>query len=92
MEEIHLQSGKFGPVFDYLSSHAQHLNELHLNNLWESRLIRFDGPGKPHFPMTAASDGPNILTRTGVGCRREIRYRLVKGQARGSCPIGEVGA
>ncbi|RHZ49309.1 hypothetical protein CDV55_101421 [Aspergillus turcosus] len=78
MEEIHLQSGKFGPIFDYLTSHAQHLNELHLNNLWESRLICFDEPGKPHFPTTAASDGPNILTRTGVGCRREIRYRFFK--------------
>lgn len=48
MEGIHLQSGKFGPIFDYLTARTKHLDELKLDNLWESRLIYFYGPGKPH--------------------------------------------
>lgn len=84
MESIHLHSGKFGPVFDYLTTHAKHLNELDLSNLWETRLIYFYGPGKPHLPTSSASDGPNILTRKGVGCQRKIRYHIAKGQVLGS--------
>jgi hypothetical protein len=84
MESIHLQSGKFSPIFDYLTTHAKHLKELDLNNLWETRLIYFYGPGKPHMPTSSASDGPNILTRKGVGCQRKIRYHLGKGQVLGS--------
>ncbi|EEA25967.1 hypothetical protein TMatcc_005779 [Talaromyces marneffei ATCC 18224] len=84
MEWVHLHTGKFRPIFDYLTTHASHLNELHLNNLWESRLIYFYGPGKPHFPTSSASDGPNNLTRRGVDCHRTIRYRFSKGFVRGS--------
>jgi hypothetical protein len=84
MEWIHLQSGKFGPMFDYLTTHTKHLNELYLNKLWESRLIYFYGPGKLHMPTSSASDGPNILTRKGVHCHRKIRYRFSKGEVLGS--------
>lgn len=84
MEGIHLQSGKFGPIFDYLTTHAKHLNELNLDNLWESRLIYFYGPGQPHMPTSSASDGPNNLTRKGVDCHRKIRYHFARGEVLGS--------
>lgn len=83
MEEIHLQTGQFGPVFNYLTSHARSLDHLHLDDLWESRrLICFDSPREPHFPCSAAY-GPDTLTRIGGDCRCTIGYRLMQGRSLG---------
>jgi hypothetical protein len=87
MEEIHLKIGKFGPVFNVISGELQHLEYLHLEDLWESRLICFEGPGKSVMPTSNKSDGPNSLTREVDELRRRRRgigYRLMKGQVLGS--------
>lgn len=49
MEEIHLKPGEFSLVFDYLVKHIEQLEHVHLNGLWETKLIYFDAPGEPHF-------------------------------------------
>jgi hypothetical protein len=85
MEEIHLEVGKFGPIFNYLTSNVPHLEHLHLDDLWESRLICFESPGQPHFPSSAAN-GPNAITRIGADCQRTIKYRWTRGHALGSAP------
>jgi hypothetical protein len=87
MEDVHLLSGKFGPVFDYITSQLRHLEYLHLDDLYESRMICFDGPGKPKMPTMDKSDGPTTLTRVGDGNRqrrRKIGYRETRGSPLGS--------
>jgi hypothetical protein len=83
MEQIILDTGKFSPLFNYLTNHVQHLEHLHLDDLWESRLICFDSPGQPHSPSSVAN-GPHSITRIGVDCRRTIKYRLSRGYVLGS--------
>jgi hypothetical protein len=85
MEEIHLEAGKFSPIFNYLTTNVPHLEHLHLDDLWESRLICFESPGQPHFP-SSATNGPNAITRIGADCQRTVKYRLTRGHALGSAP------
>jgi hypothetical protein len=85
MEEVHLEVGKFGPIFNCLTTHLRHLEHLHLDDLWESRLICFECPGQPHFPSSAAN-GPNAITRIGADCQLTIKYRMTRGHALGSAP------
>jgi hypothetical protein len=83
MEDIHLEVGKLGPIFNHLTTNLPHLEYLHFDDLWESRLICFDSPGQPHF-SSDAPNGPNDLTRIGVDCQRTIKYRLTRGHTLGS--------
>jgi len=82
LEEMHLHPGTFESIFDYLPT-APHLQYLHLDNLWESRLICFDEPGQPHFP-SSEPNGPNAITRSGDEVRSPIGYRSMRGYALGS--------
>ncbi|KFY69308.1 hypothetical protein V496_00352 [Pseudogymnoascus sp. VKM F-4515 (FW-2607)] len=84
MEEIQLQPGEFRLVFDYLVKHMEQLEHVHLNDLWERRLIYFDAPGEPHFPGSEPPIGPNTLTRTGTDARMPIKYQYSRGYALGS--------
>ncbi|CZR69080.1 uncharacterized protein PAC_18981 [Phialocephala subalpina] len=86
MDEIHLgTSGMFRPFFEYLAQDMPELEYLHLDNLWEERLIYFDAPGKSHFPHSGRrSNGPNTITRTGADARKPIRYQFSHGVALGS--------
>jgi hypothetical protein len=73
-------SGKFRPTFDFITSHLEHLEYLHLEDLYERRRICFDGPGRPN--------GPSALTRVGDENRqrrRAIGYRKMRG-----IPSGEI--
>ncbi|KIM92868.1 hypothetical protein OIDMADRAFT_46528 [Oidiodendron maius Zn] len=83
INHMDLKPGSFGPVFNYLASHVQHLDHLQLDRLHEAKLICFDGPGQPHLP-SGSPNGPNILTRTGKDCQRHIGYRPMFGRAKGS--------
>lgn len=85
MEEIHLQSGKFRPVFDYLVEHMQ-LQHVHLDNLWEEDLIYFEAPGEPDFPGSEPS-GPNAITRTGADARKHIKGQFIGGYPLDSAPF-----
>lgn len=84
MEEIQLQPGEVRLVFDYLVKHMEQLEHVHLNDLWERRIIYFDAPGEPHFPGSDPPIGPSILTRTGTDARTPIKYQYSKGYALGS--------
>jgi hypothetical protein len=84
MEEVHLHSGKFRPVFSFLAKHMEQLEHVHLDDLWEERLVCFDAPGKPHFPSSGRPSGPHNLTRTGADARRPIQYQFNQGHALGS--------
>ena len=75
MEEIHLKSGEFRLVFNYLVKHMEQLEHVHLNDLWETKLIYFDAPGEPHFPGSGPPIGLNTLTRTGANARMPIKYQ-----------------
>ncbi|KFY68855.1 hypothetical protein V496_00745 [Pseudogymnoascus sp. VKM F-4515 (FW-2607)] len=81
MEDVHLYSGEFRLVFDYLVKHMGQLEHVHLNDLWESKLIYFDAPGEPHFPGSEPPIGPNTLTRTGADARMPIKYQHSRGFA-----------
>lgn len=87
MEEIYLKSGEFRLVFDYLVKHMEQLEHVHLNDLWESKLIYFDAPGEPHFPGSEPPIGPNTLTRTGADARMPIKYQQSRGSASGSIEV-----
>jgi hypothetical protein len=87
MEAVNLLSGKFRPVFDFITSHLEHLEYLHLDDLYENRMICFDGPGEPKMPSSNKSDGPNTLTRVGDENRQRrqaIGYRKTRGIPSGS--------
>jgi hypothetical protein len=71
-------SGKFRPAFNFITSHLEHLEYLHLEDLYERRQICFDGPGRPN--------GPSALTRVGDENRqrrRAIGYRMMRGTSSG---------
>ncbi|KFX98829.1 hypothetical protein V490_02088 [Pseudogymnoascus sp. VKM F-3557] len=91
MEEIHLQPGEFRLVFDFLAKHMDQLEHVHLNDLWERRLIYFDAPGEPHFPGSRPPIGPNTLTRTGADARMPIKYQLSRGFALDSLKCSQWG-
>ncbi|KFZ23875.1 hypothetical protein V502_01636 [Pseudogymnoascus sp. VKM F-4520 (FW-2644)] len=84
MEEIHLHTGKFHPVFDYLVKHMEKLEYVHLDNLWENQLIYFDAPGEPHFDISGPPMGPNVLTRSGADARMPIKYQHSSGYPSGT--------
>ncbi|KFY09063.1 hypothetical protein V492_05653 [Pseudogymnoascus sp. VKM F-4246] len=91
MEEIHLRTGKFGPVFDCLVERMEQLEYLHFENLWESQLILFDAPGKPHF-CGPGMRPPHVLTRTvltrsGADARMPIKYKLDSGRTSGEMEV-----
>lgn len=46
MEELHIRTGSLRPLFAYLGQ----LEYLHLNALWEKKMIHFDAPGEPQYP------------------------------------------
>ena len=81
-KELHLESGTFRPVFDHMVDHLNHLDSVHFDDLWESRLIQFpSAPGKPHFPHPG---GPTWIVRKGVEARQSIKYQPIKGRIKGS--------
>lgn len=84
MEEIQIRTGSFRPVFAYLATHMEKLEYLHLNALWEKKMIHFDAPGEPHYPSTKRSRGPNTITRTGADARVLIKYNHGRGVAMGT--------
>jgi hypothetical protein len=51
MEQISLELGRFCPLFNYLTSHMEQLDYVHVDTLWQCRLICFDARGKPHYPI-----------------------------------------
>lgn len=79
MEEVHLRPGEFRLVFDYLVKHMEQLEYVHLNDLWEKRLVYFDAPREPHFPRSEPQIGPNTLTRAGADARTPIKYQHRRG-------------
>ncbi|KAF8852666.1 hypothetical protein BDZ45DRAFT_807246 [Acephala macrosclerotiorum] len=91
MDEIHLDSrGKFRPIYGYLTQNMPQLEYVHLDNLYEEKLIHFNAPGKPHFPHPGRrSDGPNTITRTGADARKPIEYQFSHGVALGSPQANE---
>jgi hypothetical protein len=62
----------------------EQLEYVHLDDLWENRLIYFDAPGKPHFPGSKPPIGLNTITRTGADARKPIKYQHSRGYALGS--------
>jgi hypothetical protein len=69
--------GKFRPAFDFISKHLENLDYIHFEDLYESRLICFDGPNVYGTP-----NGPAVLTRVGDENRqrqRKIGYRKTTG-------------
>lgn len=84
MEEVHLLTGTFHAVFALLAAHMEQLEYVHLDSLWETRLICFDAPGEPYLPSSGPSSGPNVLTRTGADARQLIQYQYPVGYALGT--------
>lgn len=80
MENIYLQESKYESVFGCLTNQLPHLDYLHLSDLYEERLICFDGPGEPRFLSTSSLNGPEVLIRTGLACQEPISYRLTQGR------------
>ena len=84
-EELHLEVGSFRPVFDYMTGCLKHLDSVHLDDLWETRLIQFpSAPGEPHSPHPG---GPTWIARAGAESRKPIKYQLVKGRIKGSSKV-----
>lgn len=86
LEEIHLSEGTFSPIFRFLSdtSNSKHLRQVYLNDLWEGAAhLRFDGPGKPHFPSTGDAK-PHYITWLASSRPKHIQYIHSKGRTLGS--------
>ncbi|KAF2768918.1 hypothetical protein EJ03DRAFT_351757 [Teratosphaeria nubilosa] len=87
LEEIHLlDPGSFAPVLEYLANEASNLIYLHLDTLWEKRLLYFEGEvGMPYFPSRGTGRGPNWVIRVGSeAVKRVVRARVSLGRPLGS--------
>lgn len=84
MEEIHCKSGTFQPVFDFYANKSSKINRIHFDDLWEQRLLSFDEPGTPKFPIAGPAWGPNTITREGADVQKPIRYHFNLGYPLGS--------
>lgn len=85
LENVYLHSsGTFRPIFDHLTRMNTTLTYLHLDDLWDIKLLRFLAPGRPKFPHSGGIIGPNSITRTGKDAQKEIIYGYATGRAFGS--------
>ncbi|QKX60906.1 uncharacterized protein TRUGW13939_08052 [Talaromyces rugulosus] len=84
LEYIHLTEGKYEYVFNCLANQLPNLDYLHLGDLYEQRVIYFDDPGTARFSYTSGSNGPEVITRTGVDCQHPIGYHQRRGRPKGS--------
>ncbi|KAF2150414.1 hypothetical protein K461DRAFT_280428 [Myriangium duriaei CBS 260.36] len=83
MEETHLTTGSFTPIF---ATVVLTLDHLHLDTLYSPEgMLQFFGPGKPHFPTSGEGrKGPFHLQRDGADARQPIQYDFVSGYSLGS--------
>ncbi|KAL2426227.1 hypothetical protein ABEF95_002036 [Exophiala dermatitidis] len=85
LKEIHLGAGTFRPIFDHVVDTVEY---LHFEDLYEDnwKMLYFDAPGKPNFPVGAPRRRPNNITRVGAAEVRSkpIRYMFRTGYILGS--------
>jgi hypothetical protein len=65
MEEVHVDPGSFSPVFEYMSSCMEQLQDVRLEFLWRNNCFTMMGL-EGHI-------SPNIRIRTEI--RKSVRYR-----------------
>ncbi|KAI1775413.1 hypothetical protein F4818DRAFT_48670 [Hypoxylon cercidicola] len=85
MTDIHLVSGTYASIFEYLSSSDSPVTHYHLDDIHERNcLVHFDGPGKSKFRYLGVTMGPSTLARHSDGVKRPIHYRITSTRALGS--------
>lgn len=85
LENTHMiGGGKFAPIFDYCTSATAGMQRLFFDDLFEHKMLHFEGPGEAKFPSMGGSAGPNTLTREGADVQRKINYTFAHGRSMGS--------
>lgn len=84
LANVHLVSGTYSSIWKFLTDVESPVTCYHLDDVWDTRLVHFDAPGKPKFPSSNALVGPTSLTRQGSHVKEEIRCRSVPGRTLGS--------
>lgn len=83
---IHLTSGTYAPVFQYLTGEDSPVTSYHMDDVHEgSKLVHFAVPGPPKFPYLGHPDmGPSTLSREGDEVKEAIQYRFTRKRPLGS--------
>ncbi|EHY58503.1 hypothetical protein ABEF92_007788 [Exophiala dermatitidis] len=85
LKEIHLGAGSFRSIFDHAVDTVKY---LHFEDLYEDnwKMLYFNAPGKPNFPVGAPRHRPNNITRVGAAEVRSkpVRYSFRTGDIIGS--------
>ncbi|KAI0386972.1 hypothetical protein F5Y04DRAFT_288777 [Hypomontagnella monticulosa] len=86
LTDIHLVSGTYNTVFDYITGTESLIMDYFLDDLMrEERLVHFDDvPGDPKFPYLDRTVGPSTLARHGSHAREAIHYHFPSRRALGS--------
>ncbi|KAI2619291.1 hypothetical protein GGR54DRAFT_138410 [Hypoxylon sp. NC1633] len=85
MTDIHLASGTYASMFEYLTSSDTSVRSYHLDDLHEGgRLVHFEVPGQSKFRYRGDTMGPSTLTRQAEEAKEMIRYRFALGRVLGS--------
>jgi hypothetical protein len=85
LTDIHLVSGTYASVFQYLTSPDSPVACYHLDDDWEGNaLVHFEVPGSSKFRYTRGNPGPSSLTRQAGHVKEAIHYRFALGRALGS--------
>jgi len=84
LRDIMLRGGTWRRFLDMCCSAEKQLDFIYLDDLWESSMIWFEGPGKPKMPRITPW-GPSTLCRDGrEEVRRPIVYHVATGRPLGS--------
>nr|OQO29576.1 hypothetical protein B0A51_03657 [Rachicladosporium sp. CCFEE 5018] len=85
LQELHLYSGAWKPLLEYISSADCTISFLQLDDLFaEDRLIYFKVPGEPKFRSRGDAIGPSEITRKGAEVKEKLEYAFGKGRLLGS--------
>ena len=85
LTDVHLISGTYASVFQYLTSPDSLIECYHLDDIHEGiALVHFEVPGRPKFPYLRDTVGPSSLTRQAGHVKEAIHYRFARGRAVGS--------
>ncbi|KAJ4348719.1 uncharacterized protein N0V89_010097 [Didymosphaeria variabile] len=74
MENVHMEEGTFQSVFDHCTSNQAAIQKLFFDDIWERKLIIFEGEGKMKIPWGLPRRGGQTLEREGEAVKTPIRY------------------
>ncbi|KAI1211402.1 uncharacterized protein F4807DRAFT_420288 [Annulohypoxylon truncatum] len=85
MADVHLISGTYTSIFEYLTLSETPVTYYHLDDIREGiDLVHFDVPGGPKFRYQDINMGPSTLIRQMDHVKEPIQYRITRRRPLGS--------